>query len=117
MGRCYRQSRRGVPGNARPTRRVVPYRSPAPTMPDLAPILDSPALPALVERLQRTLSDEAERRAAFREALTPDQKAEFINGETIVHSPARARHIDATDRVLMAAPRVRPGPRPRPGLL
>ena len=68
-------------------------------MPDLAPILDSPALPALVERLQQTLADEAERRAAFRDALSPDQKAEFINGETIVHSPARARHIAATGRI------------------
>ena len=68
-------------------------------MPDLAPILDSPALPALVERLQQTVADEAERRAAFRDALTPDQKAEFINGETIVHSPARARHIAATGHI------------------
>ena len=65
-------------------------------MAHLAPLLDSPALPNLVERLQRTLDEEAERRAAFRDALTPDQKAEFINGETIVHSPALARHTAAT---------------------
>ena len=74
-------------------------------MTDLAPLLDSPALPALVERLQRTLEDEAERRAAFRDDLSPDEKAEFINGEVIMHPPARAAHIDATGRIyrLLAA--------------
>ena len=68
-------------------------------MTDLAPLLDSPALPALVERLQRTLTDEAERRTAFRDSLTSEEKAEFINGEVVVHSPARAAHIDATKRL------------------
>ena len=70
-------------------------------MTDLAPLLDSPALPALVERLQRTLAEEAERRAAFRDDLSPDEKAEFINGEVIMHSPARASHLDATKRLLV----------------
>ena len=68
-------------------------------MTDLAPLLDSPALPALVERLQRTLDDETERRAAFRDSLTSEEKAEFINGEVVMHSPARAAHIEATGRL------------------
>ena len=69
-------------------------------MTDLAPLLDSPALPALVERLQRTLADEAERRAAFRDDLSPDEKAEFINGEVVAHPPHPARDISATGRIL-----------------
>ena len=86
-------------GNVPPARDVVPSHDGTRAMPDLAPILDSPALPTLVERLRRTLADEAERRAAFRETLE-GEKAEFINGEVIVHSPARARHIAATKRIL-----------------
>ena len=64
-----------------------------------AALLDSPALPHIVERLQKTLDDEAARRARFRDEVTPEVKAEFINGEVVMHSPARARHIQATLRL------------------
>ncbi|WP_420456261.1 Uma2 family endonuclease [Rubrivirga sp.] len=63
-------------------------------------LLDSPALPRIVERLQRTLSDEAERRALFREDLDPDLKAEFINGEIVMHSPARDQHTATVGRIM-----------------
>ena len=64
-----------------------------------AALLDSPALPRIVERLQKTLDDEAARRARFRDEITPEVKAEFINGEVVMHSPARARHIKVTLRL------------------
>lgn len=28
--------------------------------------------------------------------MTPDQKAEFIDGEIVMHSTARIRHLDVT---------------------
>lgn len=59
-------------------------------------ILDHPAPDALLRRVQEVLAGEAEARAAFREWLKPDIKAEFINGEIIMHSPAKRRHNQAT---------------------
>ncbi|HEY3322981.1 MAG TPA: Uma2 family endonuclease [Planctomycetota bacterium] len=52
----------------------------------------SPQLPKYVERAQRYLEEERRRREAFYEQIREDQKAEFINGEVIVHSPAQVRH-------------------------
>lgn len=60
--------------------------------PVLQPLLDSPALPHLVERLQDALRSEAVARGRFRDWLTPSIKAEFINGEVVMHSPARDAH-------------------------
>ena len=60
----------------------------------------SPKLPRLVEELQRILREEADRRARFYQELRDDQKAEFINGEVIVQSPAKVKHLNATKRLL-----------------
>jgi Uma2 family endonuclease len=62
----------------------------------LEPILKHPEAPALLERLQTRLTDEAERRRAFREWIDDSQKAEFINGEVIMHSPVKMRHWEAS---------------------
>ncbi|MEM0961726.1 MAG: Uma2 family endonuclease [Bacteroidota bacterium] len=64
----------------------------------VAPLLDSPALPAHVARLQRVLDDEADRRDTFRDSLE-GEKAEFINGEIIMHSPARDAHTATVGRL------------------
>ena len=77
----------------------APPADDAMTDPTIA-LLDSPALPSIVARLQRTLHDETERRQMFRDDLDPSVKAEFINGEIIMHSPARARHTDCVGRIL-----------------
>lgn len=45
---------------------------------------------------------ERKRRSEFLEWLTPSIKAEFIFGEVVLHSPARAKHLDATRNVLIA---------------
>lgn len=36
------------------------------------------------------------RRQQFYQEMTPEEKVEFIDGEVILHSPARNRHLDAT---------------------
>lgn len=47
----------------------------------------------VVEEVQHALSEEARRRAEFREWITPGVKAEFILGEVVVHSPAKRYRI------------------------
>ncbi|HMO64877.1 MAG TPA: Uma2 family endonuclease [Verrucomicrobiota bacterium] len=59
----------------------------------------SPALPRIVDNLQRLLAAEAGARRRFREEITEDQKGEFINGEIVMHSPATARHIAVIGRL------------------
>lgn len=55
-------------------------------------LLNSPMAPAIVERVQSVLADERERRELFYNQITEQEKAEFINGEIIVHSPVRKIH-------------------------
>lgn len=62
----------------------------------LAPVLLSPDFPDLLAELNQEWQDEQKRRHKFREELTPEMKAEFIEGQVIMHSPAMARHILAT---------------------
>ena len=49
--------------------------------------------------MQTALSDEARRREDFREWLTEDVKAEFINGEVVLHSPVKRGHLKASGRL------------------
>lgn len=59
-------------------------------------LLEAPDAKLVIERAQAILADEAQRRKAFREWLRDDIKAEFINGEVIMHSPVKRRHLDAS---------------------
>lgn len=58
----------------------------------LAPLLQSPKLPDYVRELTDYLKAEQERREAFYQKVRDDEKAEFINGEIICHSPAKEKH-------------------------
>ncbi len=58
----------------------------------LEPLLRSPKLRLYVDELTETLRREQEARERFRESLNEDVRAEFINGEVFVHSPARDAH-------------------------
>jgi len=49
-----------------------------------------------IQYLQETFEAEKERRIEFREWLNPDVKAEFINGEIIIHSPVKKQHWSAS---------------------
>jgi Uma2 family endonuclease len=60
-------------------------------------ILQSPDALQQLEVLHKAVEAEKHRRHEFREWITPDVKAEFINGETIIHSPAKRRHWKVTD--------------------
>ncbi len=62
----------------------------------VADLLEAPDAKLVIERAQAILADEAQRRRAFREWLRDDVKAEFINGEVVMHSPVKRRHLDAT---------------------
>ena len=62
-------------------------------------IMNSPRAPMILEELQQAWADEQLRRQRFHEEMTEEQKAEFIQGEVIVRSPARKRHLDAAGNI------------------
>ena len=66
----------------------------------LEPIVRSPELPKLLGELQQIWQEEQLRRQAFYDWVTPDIKAEFIEGEVIVHSPVRSRHNVVLQNIL-----------------
>lgn len=63
----------------------------------LEAMLESPDLPKQVQALNSALTREQARREQFYEEITEDQKREFINGEVVMHSPAKLRHIEVSD--------------------
>jgi Uma2 family endonuclease len=62
----------------------------------LAAIFSSPLLPRYAKQLNDALAQETALRERFYDEITESQKAEFINGEVIVHSPAKVRHVDVS---------------------
>lgn len=56
-------------------------------------LLDAPDLAMLAEKVHQRLQEEAKRRREFREWVTASDKAEFINGEVILHSPVKRGHL------------------------
>jgi Uma2 family endonuclease len=65
----------------------------------LAPLRASPFLPEAVNELSALLAAERQRRDKFYQEMTPEMKVEFIEGEVILHSPARNVHLDVTMRI------------------
>ncbi len=55
-------------------------------------LFHSPRLPVVAQRLTERAADEARRRQRFIDTLRAAEKAEFINGVKIVHSPAKFKH-------------------------
>lgn len=66
----------------------------------IEPLRHSPQLPQAIAILQAELESERQRRDQFYHDMTPDQKIEFIDGEMVLHSPARNRHLDVTVNVV-----------------
>ena len=64
-------------------------------------LLASPELPNAVAQLSSILESERRRRERFYEEITPEMKAEFINGEVIVHSPVTLNHLNASANLLL----------------
>jgi len=61
----------------------------------LLQLLDTPQAPLIIQKAQIFLHNEYQKRQAFYQWLDEDKKAEFINGEVVVHSPALDRHNSA----------------------
>lgn len=64
-------------------------------------LLKAPDALLVIQRAQAILDNESTQRRAFREWLRDDVKAEFINGEVVMHSPVKRRHLDATQNLLI----------------
>lgn len=62
----------------------------------IEPLRHSPRLPEAVSLLQRQIEEERLLRQKFYEEMTPEQKIEFIDGQVILQSPARNRHLDVS---------------------
>jgi Uma2 family endonuclease len=62
-------------------------------------LLHSPRLPEAVRRLQAVTQAEAQKRRYFYEVITEHQKAEFINGEIVVQTPVKLRHLVASENL------------------
>ncbi len=60
-------------------------------------IWSSPDAPQQIEALYEALQEEKKRRNDFRQWITPAIKAEFINGEVVLHSPVKKKHFSVTD--------------------
>ncbi len=58
----------------------------------LEPLLHSPKLRLYLTQLQNAVAEEQCRREQFWRDVRDDQKAEFINGEVIMHSPVKMEH-------------------------
>ena len=59
-------------------------------------LLRSPRLPLVARTIEKVLADEATRRNAFYNQITEGDKAEYINGEVLFHSPVKLRHNSVT---------------------
>lgn len=57
-----------------------------------AEFLAVPDLPLVIAKVSLALQREAKLREQFRDEIEPHEKGEFINGEKIMHSPARESH-------------------------
>ena len=68
---------------------------------DLKQLLDSPRLPFIARRIDAVLADEKRRRRQFYAQISEEDKAEFINGEIVMHSPVRLRHNVSSKRLLV----------------
>ncbi len=67
---------------------------------EMASLMSRPDLPRIAECINTTLRDEQQRRAQFRDDLSPSVKAEFIGGAIVMHSPAKAKHLRVTDNLV-----------------
>lgn len=61
---------------------------------EFRPILDAPNLRDIIDELEKFWKEEQNRRLDFYNWVTPNIKAEFIDGEIVVHSPVRKSHND-----------------------
>ena len=65
----------------------------------ISQILTHPQADRIVERLNNALKEEKEKRLLFYNDITEQEKAEFINGEIVVHSPVKKKHNEVSSQL------------------
>lgn len=65
----------------------------------VAELFEAPDAQLIIQRVQAMLDEEKRKRQEFYDWLTDDVKAEFINGEVILHSPVKRRHLRVSGRL------------------
>jgi len=65
----------------------------------LTPLLESPKLQEHFVVLRDYIKEEQQRRKDFYDLVTKDMKAEFINGEVIIHSPVSNEHESVSNEL------------------
>ena len=64
-------------------------------------ILKKPMARLLLEEVVKLLNEETQQRNTFRNWVDESIKAEFINGEVVLHSPAKNKHLSACGNLFM----------------
>ena len=64
-------------------------------------IKQKPNLKILVDELNQIIEDESKRREAFYDTITESDKAEFINGEIVMHSPVEWEYLGIGGNLFM----------------
>lgn len=62
----------------------------------LEQVLEAYDFPVIAKKIQLLAEQEEYKRAQFLQDITPNDKWEFILGEVVMHSPAKAKHLDLT---------------------
>lgn len=62
-------------------------------------VLQAPDFPLLANTIHELAQVEAHKRAQFLKDITPNDKWEFINGDVIMHSPAKLKHLVITGKL------------------
>ncbi len=75
------------------------YLTPVSTDSIVERLIRSPRLPQVMRQFQSILQAEQQKRQRFYDEISETEKAEFINGEIIVHSPVKLRHSNASDNL------------------
>ncbi len=65
----------------------------------IAELKELPELAIILDRLEKEMKEEAERRNEFYELVHENVKAEFINGAIVYHSPVMRRHWKVSMKV------------------
>ena len=63
-------------------------------------LLSKPDVKLVIDQVSEELAKEQQKRHEFYEWLDEDKKAEFVNGEIILHSPVMKRHNDSVKALL-----------------
>ena len=62
-------------------------------------IMKSPNAVKQFKALQDAIAEETRHRHAFYDWIDEDTKAEFINGQIVMHSPVKSRHLNASNQL------------------